>query len=230
MSFSNRVNYSRILRVVLLPAALAFSLQAASVAVTVDSQAMPWLWDTVSLNTTRPFGLQDGTLPTVVDSSSGISFAPGGTLTITYLSGLTSAFFGRPPEVDGQGYGPNPPSPFEFDANDNPGSSGQPQPSLYMSPYPIYLNTLVGTFADSSGNIVGTPFAVFNGPASVLVPLGASRLQLGINDDIFADNTGSLDVNVAGPNVVPEPSSFLLLGSSILAALAALKYRDQARG
>jgi hypothetical protein len=220
------VDYSRILRVVFLPAALALSLHAASITVSVDGLAMPWLWDTVSLNTASPFGVQDGIGPTVVDSSSGISFAAGGTLTITYLSGLTSAFGGAP-VVDGQGYGPNPPSPFEFDANGNPGSSGQPFPSLYMSPYPIYLNTLVGTFADSAGNIVGTPFAVFNGPLSVLVPLGATRLQLGVNDDIYADNTGSLDVNVAGPDIVPEPSSFLLMGSSILTALAALKVRGR---
>ncbi len=218
--------YSRILRFVLLPAALAFSLQAGSVTVNVDSTAMPWLWDTVSLNTASPFGILDGIGPTVVDSSSGLSFASGGTLTITYLRGLTSAFGGAP-VVDGEGYSPNPPSPFEFDADGNPGSSGQPFPSLYMSPYHIYLNTLVGTFADSSGNIVGTPFAVFNGPLSVLIPVGATRLQLGINDDIFADNTGSLAVRVTDSGAVPEPSSFVLLGSSILAALAAFRYRDR---
>jgi hypothetical protein len=219
------VNYSRMLNLVVIPAALVLSLQAASITTTVDSLAMPWLWDTVSLNTAFQFGVQDGIGPTMVDSSSGISFAAGGTLTITYLSGLTSAFGGTP-VVDGQGYGPNAPSPFEIDANGNLGSSGKPFPSFYMSPYPIYLNTLVATFADSSGNIVGTPFAVFNGPLSVLVPLGATRLQLGINDDIFGDNTGSLQVSVAGPGAgVPEPASFLLMGSAILAA--ALKYRGR---
>jgi hypothetical protein len=187
---------------------------------------MPWLWDTVSLNTASPFGVQDGSGPAVVDSSSGVSFAPGSILTITYLSGLTSAFGGAP-VVDGQGYGPNPPSPFEFDANNNLGNSGQPFPSLYMLPYPIYLNTLVATFADASGNIVGTPFAVFNGPLSVLVPLGATQLQLGVNDDIFADNTGSLSVSVADANTAPEPSGSVLIGSALLAAWAGLKYRNR---
>jgi len=210
------VNCLRILKIVAMPAALgfSFSLQAATISVAVDSLAMPWLWDTGSLNTANPFGIQDGTSPSVIDSSSGISFAAGGTLTISYLSGLTSAFGGAP-TVDGEGYGPNSPSPFEFDADNSPGSSGQFFPSLYMAPYPIYLNALVGTFANSSGEIVGMPFAVFNGPASVLVPVGATRLQLGVNDDIFADNTGSLEVRVTDSNAVPEPSMLALLGLAI---------------
>ena len=221
---------SGVLRLALL-SAVAFSLSASTVSVSVGGTAMPWLWDTVSMNTASSFGTQDGTGPTVVDSSSGLSFAPGGIFTITYLAGLTGAF--GVPEVDGVGYGPNAPSPFEFVADDGGGSSGQFFPSRYMGPYPIYLNTLVGTFADSSGNIVGTPFAIFNGPFAILVPTGATRLQLGINDDIFADNPGSLDVSVAGPDAitgtVPEPSGFVLMGSSIIAALAALKLRRPAR-
>src|SRR6185295_14689452 len=129
---------------------------------------------------------------------------PGTHLLISYLSGLTGAFPGDPPVVDGIGYGPNPPSPFVFDASDNVGNSGHVFPSFYMSPYPIYLNALVATFADASGNIVGTPFAVNNGPIDVVVPVGATRLQFGFNDDIFADNSGSLNVQVS--DAVPEPS------------------------
>ncbi|MHB8744169.1 MAG: hypothetical protein ACYC9L_13720 [Sulfuricaulis sp.] len=66
-------------------------VQASTVDVTVsvDSQAMPWLWDTTSLNTTSQFGVQDGVGPALVDASSGIDFTGGGGITITYLSGLT---------------------------------------------------------------------------------------------------------------------------------------------
>jgi hypothetical protein len=73
----------------------------------------------------------------------------------------------------------------------------------------------MGTFTDLAGNIVGTPFAVFNGPLAVVVPVGAAQLQLGIDDDVFADNSGSLLVQVTGPDAVPEPTSLLLLGSAL---------------
>jgi hypothetical protein len=218
----------RSLRTAILLGTCVVSLHAASVTVPVSSLAQPWLWDNTSLNTAFQFGIQDGAGPTIVDSSSGISFSPGNILTITYIRGLTSAFGGSP-VVDGEGYGPNPPSPFEFDANNNPGSSGQPFPSFYMDPltYPIYLNTLVGTFADAGGNIVGTPFAIFNGPLSVAVPVGAVQLQLGINDDVFADNTGELEVNVADA-AVPEPGTMLLLGSAAVMA-GLFKFRKPVR-
>src|SRR5688500_15040055 len=55
-------------------------------------------------------------------------------------------------------------------------------PSFYMGESvtsPKYLYQLVGTFADDSGAIVGTPFAVGNGPWNATVPFGATRLQLG---------------------------------------------------
>jgi hypothetical protein len=221
--------HSRVLTLATLFTVSAFSLPAGTLTVTVSSTAMPWLWDTTSLNAAFQYGLQDGTGPTTIDSSSGISFAPGGTLMITYLDGLTSAFGGAP-EVTAEGYGPNPPSPFVYDASNNLGSSGQLFPSFYMDPaaYPIYLNTLVGTFTDLAGNIVGTPFAVFGGPLSVVVPVGAAQLQLGINDDVFSDNTGALLVQVTGPDAasVPEPASLLLLGSAFALA-GMIQYRPQ---
>src|SRR5450432_758150 len=59
--------------------------------VTVSGAAMPWLWNNTTLNPLFHFGIQDGTLPTIVDSSQGLSFDPGGTFIITYLSGFTNA-------------------------------------------------------------------------------------------------------------------------------------------
>jgi len=191
----------------------AFSLQGdVIVPVTVDGLAMPWQWVNGGLNTNFHFGSQDGLGPAVLDASSGISFGSGGMLTITYMSGLTGAFPGDPPVVNGIGYGPNAPSPFVFDASDSPGNSGHFFASLYMGPYPIYLNALVATFADSTGSIVGTPFAVNNGPVTIAIPVGATRLQFGVNDDIFADNSGSLNLQVSGPaEAIPEPSFTLPL-------------------
>jgi hypothetical protein len=186
----------------------------------------PWFANS-SLNPTFQFGLQDGNGPAVVDSSSAISFAPGGTLVITYLSGTTNAdILTGTSNVDANGYVPGTPV-APYPANNGPGTSGNHFPSLYMSPYPIDLNALVATFADSSGDIVGTPFAVDDGPISVLIPVGASQLQLGINDDIFYDNGGALSVSVTGPDPpAPEPASLVLIAFP-LAALAAFEYRKR---
>jgi hypothetical protein len=91
---------------------------------------------------------------------------------------------------------------------------------LNPATYPIYLVELVGTFADSTGAIVGTPFALGNGPTDIIAPAGATELLLGINDDIYSDNTGSFLVDVTGPGAaippsVPEPGSLVLLGTSL---------------
>ena len=202
----------------LLIAGVAFLWQASGlVAVgavvdkTVDSHAGPWDWANGGLNTAFQYGIQDNISPVLVGASDGFNFAPGDALTITYLSGLTNPFGGGT-LFDANG-------DTAYFANDNPGSSGQPFPSFFMDPatYPIFLNELVGTFSDGSGSIIGTPFLLGNGPTTVDVPLGATYLQLGVNDDVFDDNTGSLLVEVTGPGTaaVPEPSTlivWLLLG------------------
>ena len=191
---------------------------------TVLSTAGPW---DIAVNPAFTYGIGDNTAATVYSAANGFDFLADDALTITYVSGLTSAFTGVPPSVDGAGYVG---SPFK---NDVLGSSGQPFPSFYMGPFPVdgsrdvFLNALVGTFTDSSGMIIGSPFAINNGPLTVMIPVGATQLQLGINDDIFADNTGSLLVNVSGPGTavaVPEPATMTLLGMG-LAGMFGVGYR-----
>ena len=76
----------------------------------------------------------------------------------------------------------------------------------------IWLAALIGTFTDSSGVIVGTPFAPGDGPFAVAVPGGATFLSLGVNDDIFSDNSGGWDIKVAGiGSPVPEPSTWAMM-------------------
>ena len=170
---------------------------------TVASSDMPWLFANGGLNSNYQFGIGDGTAPDVIGASSGISFAAGNTISITYVSGLVNAGFVA---ADANGD-----KSFVTNANRN-GRTGEPFPSYYFNPasYPTYLGELVGTFTDSSGSIVGTPFAIGDS-LQVIVPTGATQLQLGINDDYYADNSGSFLVNIAGPSVVPEPSSLLML-------------------
>ena len=90
-----------------------------------------------------------------------------------------------------------------------------------MSPYPIYLNALVGTFANDGRH---RGHAVSHRTRRQLPGTGrGDAVQLGVNEDFFADNEGSLTVCVsdAGECVaaVPEPvsASLLALGLSGLA-------------
>ena len=82
-----------------------------------------------------------------------------------------------------------------------------------MGPYPpdINLMELVGTFTDGAGKIVGTPFFIGSNRTRI-VPVGATQLQLGVNDDVFNDNGGSFLVSVTN---VPEPGTWLLILSGL---------------
>jgi hypothetical protein len=66
------------------------------------------------------------------------------------------------------------------------------------------LDSLCGVWTDSSGNVVQAVW-IGNGPALLTCPVGACQLQLGVNDDHYADNSGSwviavndIDYTVAG--------------------------------
>jgi hypothetical protein len=197
---------------------------ASAVIVSVDAQSGPW--SQAANSPAFNYGNGDNLAPTSVP------VIPGTTVTITYDSGLTSSFAGVPASVgvDGIGY-----SNLIFGSGvgrTGIGSSGNPFPSFFIDPLnigpAIYLNGLIGTFADGAGVIVGTPFSIGNGPLSKLVPLGAAQLLLGINDDIFTaqsdvdgtlvpDNTGSLNISVvvSDTNAVPLPAALPLFAGGI---------------
>jgi hypothetical protein len=199
--------------------------QAATIltTVTVNGTAMPWNVNS-GLNSGDPFGINNGTGPVVLSASNGFGFNPGDSLTLTYLSGMGSVGGGFP-NTDAMGDTASP-------TNAGTGSTGKVFPSFYMNSatYPINLGELVGTFANSSGAIVGTPFAIGDGPFAVTIPTGATELLLGINDDNFGDNTGSYSVQVSGPgpaSTVPEPSAAALCGFGLV-CLGFVVYRQRA--
>jgi hypothetical protein len=192
---------------------------AVTISKTVAGTAGPWDWVNAGLNTAYQYANENNfssqsTTPTVFSPTDGFSFSAGSTLTISYLSGGVSSSFGNPP-VDANGYS----SPLD---NILGGSYG-PAPSYYMNPatYPIYHSELVGTFANNSGQIVGTPFAIGNF-RTVTVPAGAARLQLGMNDNLYVDNSGSWNIQVTQ---VPEPATWSMLLLSGVALLSSLRLR-----
>jgi hypothetical protein len=194
-------------------------------AVTVDGTDMPWNWVNLGLNTSDQFGIKDGTGPVVISAANGFAFNSGDVLTLTYLSGMVSvgsAF----PNTNANG-------DTALAVNNGTGSTGNRFPSFYMNPatYPINLGELVGTFANSGGAIVGTPFAIGDGPDSVTIPTGATQLQLGVNDDRFGDNTSSWSIQVSGPGPtlsgVPEPNAVALCGFGLV-CLGFVAYRRRA--
>ena len=203
-------------------AALTLAGAASAAIVTVSGFAGPW---NPAVSGNPAFGIGDNAGP------ASLTVTAGDTITITYLSGLTGAFGSGSPTVDAVGY-----SGLIFGSGTGftgIGSSGNFFPSHAIDPgntgSPIYLNALIGDFVDSSGAVLSV-FAPGNGPFSILAPSGAVALQFGVNDDIFADNSGALRIGVTGATggAVPEPAAWamMLLGLGGLGAV--LRRRRQA--
>jgi N-acetylneuraminic acid mutarotase len=153
------------------------------ITVTVPGTAGPW---SPTLNPGLDYGIHDNTNPVVIDGSV-IAFASGAVLTITYVSGLV----GNQGEAlyDANG------GPTNLPRNTYQGVNGR-FPAFYMSPsIPVYQTELVGAFA-SNGVVVGTPFAVGDGPTALTIPVGANQLLLGVDDDRFVDNVGSFTITI----------------------------------
>jgi hypothetical protein len=185
--------------------AVAAGRLSASTLVTVDANSGPWLSQHNGINASDFFGTGDEANPTIISSLGGAQIVSGDAISITYENGTASP---------GQGWPFTDAAGMTIAENNFHDGNGNVWPSFYMplSDYPVYEMQLVGTFADASGDIVGTPFPV-GLLATETVPAGASQLQLGVNDSLYADNAGSFVVQVSS---VPEPSCVGLIGFALL--------------
>lgn len=68
-----------------------------------------------------------------------------------------------------------------------------------------WVAALVGAFTDSSGSVI-QPIYIANG-GTFTVPPTATQLQLGVNDDKFADNTGGWTITVDGTSMTIPPKA-----------------------
>ena len=154
----------------------------------------PWSFSN-TVNTGEQYGLvfRDHSPPTVISSADGLSFVAGDTITVTYLSGTASqGSCCALADANGNlGWPAN-------DALDSNGHAAYPSYFMPHSDYPIYVMTLVGSFTDAKGSIVGTPFPVRDGPKRLTVPNGATQLQLGANDDEYVNNPGFWNISITG--------------------------------
>lgn len=215
----------------------------------VAGTSNPWDWVAGGLNDAYQYGGVDGSGPTIATfASAGIT--AGGSWAIRYVSGLVSAFDGAPPSVNNNGY------VGSFFKDNDPGSTGGFFPGHYMPSEwnddpnaGLFLAALVATFTDDAGNIIGNPFSVgtvlFDGTNYGYVigvggnptPVGATRIQLGINDDIFRDNSGSFRVCVGESfescdrliSGVPEPESWALMIAGFGLVGGAMRRRTRVR-
>ena len=193
---------------------------ALTITKTVVGNAGPWNWVNGGLNTAYQYANENvsssqNSAPTLISATDGFTFAVGDNLTISYLSGGVVKSIGDTP-VDANGYS-------DYPLNNQLVGSYGPGPSYYMNPatYPIYNSELVGTFANSSGQIVGTPFGIGNFRI-ITIPAGATRLQLGMNDNLYGDNSGSWNIQITG---VPEPTTWSMLSLSLVALLGMCRMR-----
>lgn len=172
-------------------------------AIVVPANAGPW---NPVLNNAFDYGSHDQAPPAVIAAADSIPFSPGSVLTVAYISGSVSAGGGWPGSDANGALSRAPASTATATGN---------YPSRYIDPsaYPIYVASLVGTFA-KDGVIVGRPFMIGDGPVNLTVPTGANQLLLGVNDDRFGDNSGSWTVAVSG-----HTSSTALFSVWVLVAL-----------
>jgi hypothetical protein len=206
------MSVDRLFKFLIIASSLLITGTAWAGVVTVQSTAGPW----DPLNTSNPdYGSHDQTTATSVNVNAGDH------ITITYVDGLTAAFsgVGIVPLADATGYVGS-----DFGSGGDAasgltgiGSTGTFFPSHFIDPTnagpPIYLNALIGDFVDASGDVLNI-FATGNGPFHVDAPAGTVALQLGLNDDLFSDNSGALRVQVDGSTAVssvPETSTWAMM-------------------
>jgi hypothetical protein len=88
---------------------------------------------------------------------------------------------------------------------------GDPPSSLGLC-----VGGLCGAFTDATGHVIQA-IAIGFGPSWFTVPAGATQLQLGVNDEHFADNTGSFSVSAAAETAtVISSSPFRSLSQTVI--------------
>lgn len=154
----------------------------------------------VGVNTAYRYGSQH-TSPVGETNPITVAVVAGRLVTLKYLSGLVQTQGGGAGNSDPTGSatstelssGPN-----ETDSN------GYNYPVNYISGSTTKIGGLCGCFTDSSGNVIAGSFwdwtsrggtSTANSTISLVAPVGATFLSMGIVDTILRDNTGSFSMD-----------------------------------
>ena len=93
--------------------------------------------------------------------------------------------------IEGSGSGQQQTKPLTLTMTVEKNNSQRAIALLPAGAYPnLGLAGLVGAFTDSTGQVI-EPFAIGTPSKTLIVPAGATQVQLGIDDDRLSDNTGS---------------------------------------
>lgn len=154
--------------------------------ITVPGTAWPW---NPSLAGNASYPIANGSQSTNGTAPVVVAVTPGNQITVS-ATGQVSAGTSFP------GYGP---AGGAYSIDPYPGNALRGTfPLQYISGAtgtgPIQLVGLMGAFTDTQGNVI-QPVAI-GSSATFLVPQGATQLQLGTNDNIYGDNTGSFTATV----------------------------------
>jgi hypothetical protein len=148
-----------------------------SVTVTVNGKTMPWSRTT---NPAYAYGINDGTAPVIVP----LSVSAGNVLIISATGTVVPSDSRPPAPPDG-----SPPA-----TGSSGGNTGSHFPTLYIPGSTLGLAGVCGAMTSGGGHVI-QPVSI-GSHRTLTVPASATELQVGVNDDHFADNSGSFQVSV----------------------------------
>jgi hypothetical protein len=204
------MNFNQAFKALFFIGSILAASSASATNISVDAHSGPW-------DPTIAGNFDYGRIPHDHTGPASLAVNAGDTITINYVSGLTSAFDGVVPTVGPIGY-----DYLGFGSGtgrDGIGSSGKFFPSAFIDPTntgsPIYLAALIGDFVDING-VVLSAFAT-GLSYTVVAPTNAVAIQFGLNDDIFFDNSGALLISVDGSSAAPVPGPMVGAGRLVMA-------------
>jgi hypothetical protein len=155
--------------------------EASVVQVTVPGNAMPWEF-TGGINSSFHYGVNNGTKPVLIP----LPMVEGQSVDVTYLGGLVRMSDSRP-YVDAAGQA-------SYDTTTAGGSTGTGFPGAYVGGSGRLGDLIYAFVVRATGVVISVGRVGLS--ATLTVPAGADALQLGIDDDNFADNVGSESIAV----------------------------------